>query len=149
MELSFSTDVAVALANGAASFAEVLGISDDCLLQLGGYAHKLIEHNHDLEAAALFDGLVTLDPGVAYFHLGLGTALSNLGRSGAAFAAFERAKSLDPGEVTPYVCEAQLYIQAEQRDEARTLLEFARQLDQNQHHPMSPLAAELWMAHLS
>ena len=140
-------EVIVGLAKGTITNREALGVTDETIQKLAEYGYALVENQFYPQAAALFDGLVTLDPNVAYFHLGVGMALRNLGHNDAAAVSFMRAKQLDQGDLTSNINLAQVLIDLGRKDDARTLLEEAKRMDPKGAHPLAPVVKRLWVAH--
>ena len=140
-------EVVVALAKGTITHREALGVTDETIQKLAEYGYALVENQFYSQAAALFDGLVTLDPNVAYFHLGLGMALRNLGHNDAAAVSFMRAKQLDKEDMASTINLAQVLLDLGRKDEARTLLEEAKSLDPKGAHPLAPAVKRMWVAH--
>jgi Flp pilus assembly protein TadD len=147
-EGSVPAQLLAALARGAVTLRQALGVSDESIHRVAEYAYKLLEHEYSGQAGQIFDGLVTLDPDVAYFHLGLGLALAQQGRRREAFEEFEAAKKLDPQDLTPYVNQVQLLLEEGRKGEALVLFEQARTLDPKELHPLMPALKKLWVTHL-
>lgn len=146
-EFMIPAEVIVGLAKGTITQREALGVSDETVQKLTEYGYALIESEFYSQAAALFDGLVTLDPRIAYHHLGLGMALRNLGHADEAAVCFLRAKQLDSKDITPNINLAQHYLEAGRKEDARLLLEEARTLDPKGLHPMANAVKRLWVGH--
>jgi Flp pilus assembly protein TadD len=144
---SVNVNTIVALANGKLSVREALGVTPESLKRVTEYAFRLMQGGHYDPAGFIFDSLVALDPNVAYFHLGLATALGNRGEPAAALTELEAARKLDPMDVTAYVNAAQLLLEEGRKDEARGLLEQARKLDPKGLQPLSALGRRLWISH--
>jgi Flp pilus assembly protein TadD len=146
-ELFVPVELIVALAKGRLTHREAFGVTAESLQDVTRYAYRLVEHGHHEAAAMLFDTLVTLDPNIAYFHLGLGTALAGLGEKQAAGEAFEVARKLDPQELTAHHNLAALLLEEGDPEAARAVLEEARSIDPGGHHPMASMLRRLWIAH--
>jgi tetratricopeptide (TPR) repeat protein len=147
VEYKFPKEFIDALAKGDLTQREVLGATPESIQNVARFGYSLLEHGHFAHAAHLFDGLIHLDPKVAYFHIGLATALKNLGQVDAAIETWEIAKALDPSDLTPYINQAQAYLELGRKDEARQLFERIRELDPKELHPFAPQVRKLWVAH--
>jgi len=146
-KLAVPVELIVALAKGEITHREALGISAESIHNVTRYAYRLLECGHHEAAAAIFDTLVTLDSNVAYFHLGLGSALAGLGQTQAAKQAFEAAKKLDPQELTAHHNLAGLLLEEGDTEAARSLLQEARSIDPGGRHALAPMLRRLWVAH--
>lgn len=146
-EYFIPSEVIVGLAKGTITNREALGVTDETIQKLAEYGYALVENQYYSQAAALFEGLVTLDPNIAYFHLGLGMALRNLGHNDAAAVSFMRAKQLDGQDLTSNINLAQVLLDLGRKDDARALLEEAKTMDPKGTHPLAPVLKRMWVAH--
>jgi Flp pilus assembly protein TadD len=147
MEYRVPVEVIVGLARGTITHREALGVTSESIRKVTEYGFALLEQGYATHAAIVFDGLLTLDPNVAYFHLGLGAALKNAGQPEAAMQEWEIARRLDPEDITAYINQAQVLIDQQRMDDARALLERARELDPHERHMMSSQLKRMWIAH--
>lgn len=139
--------IVVALARGELTFRDALGVTDESIKNAARYGHKLLEAEHYSHARTVFDGLAALDPNVAYFHLGLGIALRNLGQREAARAELQKAKELAPADHAADLNLAQMALEDGDRGGARRLLDQARPVVSAPGHPLSEAFRQIWALH--
>lgn len=96
MEADGVAALAVRLAMGTQTLAEVTGMTHEAALEIAREAEALARTGRLEEARVLFEGLVACNPKDAGAHAALGTLYEKLGRRQLAWDAFDRALALAP-----------------------------------------------------
>lgn len=146
-EYMIPKDFIIGLAKGEITHAQLLGVTDESMQKVTEYAYALLQAGHFVHAQTLFDGLITLDPNVAYFRQGLALAMRNQGDDQSATEQYLWSINLDPKDITAHVNLAQILLDAGNKDEAKKLLQEAREIDPKGLHPVAPQVKRLWVAH--
>jgi tetratricopeptide (TPR) repeat protein len=81
---------------GIITLAELEGISKDQQYQMAKLGHQLLRQGKLTDAKKVFEGLVTLDPRDAYFHLALGSIAQRANDLKGAERSYTRALELNP-----------------------------------------------------
>lgn|SRR5690606_27749037 len=90
------TTLAVGLALGQQTLAEVTGMTQEQALEIARKGEALARAGRLEEAKVLFEGLVACNPRDPGCHAALGTLHEKLGQRQLAWDAFDRALALEP-----------------------------------------------------
>lgn len=98
-----SPDQVLALVNGTNTFQNFFGLSDEVLLAWANQGYFFYNQGKYSEAEVIFKGLVTLNPGVSYYHTALGSILEAQEKYDEALEQFEKALDLDKDDICAIV----------------------------------------------
>ncbi len=104
---------------------DILEISDELMSKFYQAAQKLFEHEKHIDAADAFLFLVTLNPHVYEYWLGLGMTLQLLGQTEEAVDAYEMAALCKASDPVPYFYLAKCLFELHERDTTLQALELA------------------------
>ncbi len=119
----------------------VLGFADDILLDMYEVAFGLFEQKRYSECIDAFIFLTTINPNVASFWLGLGSALQMDARLDEALAAYEIAITKDPVRMDGYLYAARCCMQLKDFEEGIRICDVALELAKE--HPENEQLAKL------
>jgi Flp pilus assembly protein TadD len=126
--------------NGA---REAVRVASPEAMTLADIARQYAEHGRTGEARVLLEGLVVLEPGVAYLHTALGCVLRQLQQDEDALAQFEAALGLDARDTAARTYAGELRLERGEREKARHYLEAATALDPEGKDPYANRARVL------
>jgi len=104
---------------------EILGFSDETMAKFYKAAYHLFEHQRHLDAAQAFLFLVTLNPYIPDYWLGLGMSTQLTGDFEAAIDAYEMAAVYEMDNPVPYFYLAKCLFSIHDRDSALQALDLA------------------------
>jgi tetratricopeptide (TPR) repeat protein len=117
------------LVDGEATLAEILGHSDEKLMEIADLGLTLLRVGKYDQARKILGGLPLLDPYVPYFHMLLGLLHERSGQSWEGLREYETAIDLaestdPPARVLPHILlnKAKLLVRAGRLDEAEPLV---------------------------
>lgn len=99
-----------------------LGLSDKAIITMYEASFYLLNENRDEDARAAFRLLIVLAPHMADFWCGYGVALIRLRQFPEAIDSLERAVSLDPQSVQPFLLLCRALAEANRKAEAEARL---------------------------
>lgn len=124
-------------------FQEMLGLSDETLLQIYAFGRNLVEKQNTEDALPLFTLLTVLAPHVESYWIAEGVCMQDLKLHEEAIAAFTCAKALAPQDPAPiaYTIDSYRAIKEDQlKQEAELLGQVLETLDPSEQAP--------WKEHL-
>lgn len=106
-------------------FQEMLGLSDDSLLEIYAFGRSLVEKGNTQDALPLFALLTLLAPHVPSYWISEGVCMQDLNLHEEALAAFNGAKFLNPQDPAPiaYSIDSYRALKADQLKSETELLE--------------------------
>ena len=102
-ESSISEEQLEALINGDVTFQDFFNLSDDVLLAWANQGYFFYNQGKYTEAATIFEGLVALNPNVAYYHTALGSILEAQEKYDEALEEFNTALKTDAKDICAMV----------------------------------------------
>ena len=104
---------------------EIMGFSNDAMAKFYGAAYRLFEHRRYEEASNAFLFLVTLNPYIHDYWLGLGMCAQMMGDYDAAVDAYELAAMCQLDSPVPYFYLAKCLFTMKEKESALQALELA------------------------
>jgi protein O-GlcNAc transferase len=86
----------------AAKDAGPIRIAESEVMALAATARQYADHGRVDEARKLLEGLLVLEPGIAYLHTALGCVFLRLSREDDALGRFDAALALDPKDAAAH-----------------------------------------------
>ncbi len=111
---------------------EIMGFSDETMAKFYRAAYQLFEHRHYVDAGNAFLFLVTLNPYIHDYWLGLGMASQMCGDFEAAVDAYEMAAVYELENPVPYFYLAKCFFAIHDRDNAMQALSLAIEYAEDQ-----------------
>ncbi|OFV85974.1 MAG: hypothetical protein A2V74_05995 [Acidobacteria bacterium RBG_16_70_10] len=134
---------------GGSGTREAVRVASPEALSLADVARQYAEHGRAEEARILLDGLIVLEPEVAYLHTALGCVLMQLKKDDEALERFAAALSLDPRDAAAHTYAGELRLSRGEVQVAAAHLDAAISLDPEGKDPYANRARMLRRAHES
>lgn len=110
------------------SFQEILGLSNEILLDMYDVGAKYFENKEYEKSLAVFTFLTMLNDTISSFWIGVGSAYRALKDFDNAISAYYEAIFCDPASIEPYAQAASCYLAMNDKNKARKVLAVALEI---------------------